>query len=94
MKVANQTTDQDQIKVCLYNEADGVDWAPVGGGVFVVKKGDTVTWTAPSGEERPMYHMKVFHPSFIDGYLCAADRGPDGNVAVRGGNGNYSISDV
>ena len=94
MKVVNETSDQDQIKVCLYKEADGLDWSPVGAGIFVVKKGDTVTWTPPSGEAIALYHMKVFHPSLIDGYLCSADRDVNGNVAVRGGNGDYSISDV
>ncbi|MGJ8673045.1 hypothetical protein [Rubritalea sp.] len=94
MKVTNETSDQDQIKVCLYNVEDKLDWIPVGAGVFIVPKGKTVPWTAPKGEGLDHYHMKVFHPSLIDGYLAEAVVAFDESVAVRGGNGKYSIDKI
>jgi hypothetical protein len=91
MKVTNETSDQKQVKICLYKTGDKVQWVPVGAGVFVVKKGDSVTWTPPAGEELDAYHLKAFHPSFIDGFLCDATVGLNESVAIRGGGGKYSV---
>lgn len=91
MNVTNQTSDQDQVKICLYRVSDNADWIPVGAGVFIVTKGQTVPWTAPAGEGLDKYWMKAFHPSFIDGHLASAQVAFNDNVAVRGGGGKYSI---
>ncbi|WP_282175943.1 hypothetical protein [Vibrio nereis] len=91
MRVINETSDQDQVKICLYRLDDNVDWIPVGAGVFIVKKGETVPWTAPSGEGLDGYHMKAFHPAFIDQCLAALDVNFNEDLAIRGGNGSYSI---
>ena len=92
MKVSNQTSDQDQVKICLYKPNDNLAWNPVGAGIFVVNKGDTVTWTAPGGEGLDRYWLKAFHPSFIDGELVKQDVGVNDSLAVRGGGGDYSLA--
>jgi hypothetical protein len=92
MKVTNQTSDQQQIKICLYNPKDSVDWIPVGAGVFTVLINQTVPWTPPSGEGLDAYHVKVFKPAFFDVGLCAGDVAVNDDLVVRGGNGNYGIS--
>ena len=94
MKVSNQTSDQEQVKICLYKPTDGVDWIPVGAGVFIVNKGDSVTWTPPSGEGLDQYFMKAFHPSFIDGNLSKKQVGQNDSLAVRGADGTYSIDNL
>lgn len=94
MKVTNQTSDMEQIKVCLYRTEDKVNWIPVGAGVFVVKRNDTVTWTPPNGEELPEYHMKVFKAQLIDAFLAERTVGLNESVAVRGGGGHYVIDPV
>ena len=94
MNVTNETSDQEQVKIWLYKPGDKVDWVPVGAGVFIVTKGQTVPWTAPSGEGLDKYHMKAFHPSLIDGFLADAEVAFDENVAIRGGDGKYSIDKV
>ncbi|RZJ20016.1 MAG: hypothetical protein EOO54_14125 [Haliea sp.] len=91
MKVTNQTSDQPQVKICLYKPEDKVDWIPVGAGVFVVQQNATVPWTPPSGEEIPAYYLKSFHPAFFDQNLANAQVGLNDSVAVRGGNGSYTI---
>ena len=94
MKVTNETSDQDQVKICLYKAGDKKAVIPVGAGVFTVNKGQTVPWTAPSGEGLDKYHMKAFHPLFIDGFLAEAEVIFNENVAVRGREGNYSIDKI
>jgi hypothetical protein len=94
MKVSNQTSDQDQVKICLYKPSDSVDWIPVGAGVFVVTKGDTVTWTPPSGEGLDQYWLKAFHPAFFDRDLANKQVGVNDSLAVRGGDGSYSVDNV
>jgi hypothetical protein len=94
MKVANQTSDMDQIKICLYKVGDKLDWIPVGAGVFVVKRNDAVTWTPPNGEELPEYHMKVFKAQLIDALLAERNVGLNESVAVRGGGNHYIIETV
>ncbi|MEO7547644.1 MAG: hypothetical protein ABIT82_04425 [Ramlibacter sp.] len=91
MKVTNQTSDQAQVKICLYRPDDKLDWITVGAGVFAVRQNDTVPWTPPSGEEIPAYYLKAFHPAPIDQNLANANVGLNDSVAVRGGNGSYTI---
>jgi hypothetical protein len=92
MYVENETSDQNPIKVCVYKAADGLDWSPVGGGVFTVGTGENHHWEPVPGEGMDTYHIKVFHPSFIDGYLCDRNDVPVAQrLVVRGGNGQYSI---
>lgn len=93
MKVSNQTTgDPTEIKVCLYNTKDKLDFVPVGGGVFVVKQGETVPWTAPGSEALPEYTMKAFKAGLIDGELAKANVAYEAHVVIRGANGKYSIT--
>lgn len=92
MHIENQTSDQDDIKVCLYNTDDGAQWIPVGGGVFTVRKGVNHEWNAPGAEGKSAYHIKVFHASLIDGFLCGLNPAPvGGSYVVRGGGGSYTI---
>jgi hypothetical protein len=96
MHVKNETSDQDPIKICLYRAEDWKpDWIPVGAGVFTVAKGENHHWEPVPGEGLPSYHVKVFHPSLIDGNLCDRDDVPVGeSLIVRGGNGSYEIKPV
>ena len=94
MKVTNQTSDQDQVKICLYSPEDKVDWIPVGAGVFVVQRNDTVPWHPPGNEGLPAYYLKAFHPAFFDQNLANASVGVNDSVAVRGGNGSYTVVPV
>jgi hypothetical protein len=92
MHIINETSDQDPIKICLYKPGDKVDWVPVGAGVFVVAKGENHRWDPVPGEGLDTYHVKVFHPSFIDRYLCDRNDVPVAQtLVVRGGNNSYSI---
>jgi hypothetical protein len=90
MHVTNQTSDQHPVKVCLYKTDDGVCWIPVGAGVFTVQANENHEWDPVPGEGLDAYHMKVFHPQFLDAFLCGLNPAPvDGNFAVQGGGGTY-----
>lgn len=93
MHITNETSDQNPIKICLYKPGDGVDWVPVGAGVFTVARGENKRWEPVPGEGLDKYHVKVFKPGIIDGLLCHKNDVPvEANCIVRGGNGKYSIS--
>jgi hypothetical protein len=91
MKVTNQTSDQEQIKICLYRPNDAVVWIPVGAGVFTVARGSTTPWEPPTGEEIPKYWLKAFHPAFFDTCLAKGEVDLNANVVVRGGGGDYRL---
>jgi len=93
MWIDNQTSDQSQIKICLYKTNDSFDWIPVGAGVFTVQQGETQHWEAPAGEGLSAYHIIAFHPAFFDRRLCDLNDAPTGGrFAVRGGNGSYTLA--
>jgi hypothetical protein len=90
MHIKNETSDQNPIKVCLYKPDDWV--VPIGAGVFTVAKGENHHWEPVPGEGLDSYHVKVFHPSLIDGNLCDLDNVPVAqSLVARGGNGSYEI---
>lgn len=92
MKVTNKTSDQDQIKICLYLVGDPSQWIPVGTGVFMLSKGQTYDWYPPKNEEKPEYHLKAFKPGLIDGLLCEKNYiGVNATVEIVGGNGKYDV---
>ena len=93
MWIENETSDETSIKICLYKTDDPVCWVPVGAGVFVVNQGENHHWEAPGNEGLPQYHIKVFHAAFFDRFLCDINNAPvEGSFVVRGGGGNYTIS--
>ena len=94
LRVANETADLDEVKICLYSPGDGVDWVPVGAGVFVVTKDHPVYWKPPEREVLDGYHLKAFKPGLIDGFLAAADVKLGDSVAVRGARGGYTVEFV
>jgi len=92
MNITNQTSDQNPIKVCLYKPGDGVAWVPVGAGVFTVPANESHHWEPVPGEGLDQYHVKVFKPGFIDGFLCEENNVPVAQgLLVKGGNGSYTI---
>ena len=94
LKVANETSDMEEVKICLYRSNDPLQWIPVGAGVFVVTKPHPVYWKPPAREELSSYHLKVFRPGFIDGFLCDANVQLGESVAGRGGGGAYTCEMV
>ena len=89
LRVANETTDRDEVKICMYKAGDGVQWVPVGAGVFVVTRDNPVYWKPPENEVLDGYHLKAFKPGLIDGFLAALDVKLGDSVAIRGARGGY-----
>lgn len=95
MKITNKTSDQSQIKICLYLVTDGVQWIPVGAGVFTLAIEQSYDWHPPKIEEQKSYHLKVFKPGLIDtiGGLCDKNYVDiNATVEILGGNGVYSVN--
>jgi hypothetical protein len=65
----------------------------VGAGVFSVPKGEDHHREPIPGEGLDQYHVKMFKPGLIDGYLYDRNDVPVAQkLVVRGGNNSYLIT--
>ena len=93
MKITNKTTDQNPFKVCVYLKDDpGI--VPIETGVFYVNDqpgNNEAIWSPPPSVADRMFHVKIFHPQFLDAFLCETTADKNTAGVVTGSNGRYEI---
>lgn len=92
MKVTNNTSDVQDLKICLYKTNEIFDVIPVGGGVFIVPKEQSVIWTPNPVEVLPDYAVRGFKPAIFDRLLFKEDNvRVEEELVVTGSDGNYLV---